>query len=153
MRVATSSLILTVLMAMAMVMVVVGCGPKEAREPTRDRTPTDDPSARVTGPPEKLMSPETRPQVDAVFASQKGELERCYNDYVSKTGKTTLRGKVTVAVRIGWKRNPLKVWFLINTFKDPKLTECFAEKVRAWIFPTWGGWMDYSFPTLILEEL
>jgi hypothetical protein len=149
MRVAMSSTMLTVLMAV----VVVGCGPKEAREPVRGRTPGDEPPTRVTGPPEKLMTPEIRPQVDAVFAAQKGELERCYNDYVSKSGRTKLRGRVTVAVRIGWQKTPMKVWFLKNTFKEPKLTACFLEKVRAWIFPTWGGWMDYSFPKLILEEL
>ncbi len=150
MRVAISSSVLTVLMAM----LVLGCGPKEeARETTPDGVVGDDPPSRPNGPPEKLMSPDTRPQVDAVFAAQKGELERCYNDHVSKTGNTKLRGRVTVAVRIGYRRNPMKVWFLKNTFKDPKLNECFLEKVRAWIFPTWGGWMDYSFPTLILEEL
>ncbi len=149
MRVAMSSTMLTVLMAM----LVLGCGPKEAQEPRPVREEGGEPPARRAGPPEKLMSPETRPLVDAVFTSQKGELERCYNDYVSKTGKTKLRGKVVVAVRIGWTKTPMKVWFLKNTFKEPKLNECFLEKVRAWIFPTWGGWMDYSFPTLILEEL
>jgi hypothetical protein len=150
MRVAIRSSMLTGLMGM----LVLGCGPKEVREPTPEGGGVDEPAVRQTsGPPEKLMSPDTRPLVDAVFTSQKGEIERCYNDYVSKTGKTKLRGRVTIAVRIGYKRTPLKVWFLKNTFKDPTLNECFLEKVRAWIFPTWGGWMDYSFPTLILEEL
>jgi hypothetical protein len=131
-------------------LVTLGCGPKESREPERRRTTEPE---RPTGPEEKLMDPETRPKVDAVFKAQRGELERCYNDYVAKSGKTKLRGTVIVAVRIGVTPNPTKVWFLKNTFNEPKLNECFLEKVRAWIFPTWGGWMDYSFPSLILEEL
>ncbi len=147
MRVTVSRLMLVGLMAF----MTLGCGPKEADTPEPRRV--DQPPPRRTGPPEKLMHPDTRPEVDAVFSAQKGEIERCYNDYVSKTGKTKLRGMVIIAVRIGWKKNPLKVWFLKNTFKEPKLNECFLEKVRAWIFPTWGGWMDYSFPKLILEEL
>ena len=146
MRVAMTRSILTVVMAM----LAMGCGPKDSQEPGRQVEPTP---SRGTGPPEKLMDPDTRPQVDAVFAAQKGELERCYNDYVSKTGKTKLRGSIVIAVRIGWRKNPLKVWFLTNTFKEPTLNECFLEKVRVWIFPTWGGWMDYSFPKLLLEEL
>jgi len=147
MRGTMSRLMLSGLMAM----LALGCGPKESAEP--ERRGVDQPPPVRTGPPEKLMSPETRPLVDAVFAAQKGEIERCYNDYVSKTGKTKLRGHVIIAVRIGWRKTPLKVWFLQNTFKEPKLNECFLEKVRKWIFPTWGGWMDYSFPKLILEEL
>lgn len=147
MRVTMSRLMLSGLMAM----LALGCGPKESNEPERRRG--DQPPPGRTGPPEKLMDPETRPLVDAVFAAQKGELERCYNDYVVKTGKMKLRGTFVIAVRIGWRKNPLKVWFLQNTFKEAELNECFLEKVRAWIFPTWGGWMDYSFPKLILEEL
>lgn len=147
MRVSMSQLMLSALV----VFVAVGCGPKNSETPEGRQAEAD--PERPSGPQEKLMHPDTRPQVDAVFASQKGELERCYNDYVSKTGKTKLRGTIIVAVRIGWKKHPLKVWFLKNTFKEPKLNECFLEKVRAWIFPTWGGWMDYSFPSLILEEL
>lgn len=146
MRVPMSRMIVTGLMAL----LALGCGPKESQAPERRRAET---APRDTGPPEKLMSPETRPLVDAVFASQKGEIERCYNDYVSKTGKTKLQGSVIIAVRIGYEKTPMKVWFLKNTFQEPKLNECFLKKVRAWIFPTWGGWMDYSFPKLILEEL
>lgn len=146
MRVAMSRLVVTGLMAV----MALGCGPKESDVPERR---VEQPPPHRTGPPEKLMKPETRPKVDAVFTSQKGEIERCYNDYVSKTGKTKLRGSLIIAVRIGYRRTPMKVWFLKNTFKEPKLNECFLEKVRAWIFPTWGGWMDYSFPKLILEEL
>jgi len=134
----------------AFLAVGIGCGPKESNEPERRVEPD---RRGTTGPVQKLMSLEIRPQVDAVFETQKGELERCYNNYVTKTGNTKLRGMIVIAVRIGVTPAPLKVWFLKNTFKVPELNECFLEKARAWLFPTWGGWQDYAFPKLILEEL
>ncbi|MFH2011016.1 MAG: hypothetical protein ABI333_30735 [bacterium] len=127
-----------------------GCGPKETNAPERRAEPE---SRRPNGPEQKLMPIKLRPRVDAVFTTQRGELERCYNSYVARTGKTKLRGMIIIAVRIGVTQEPLKVWFLKNTFQEPDLNRCFLKKVRAWLFPTWGGWQDYSFPKLILEEL
>jgi hypothetical protein len=128
------------------------CGPKENGETTPRRT---DPEPRgETGPPKKLMPPEMRAEVEQVFNTQKAELERCYNDYVVNTGKTKLRGTVIIAVTIGLTPRPTKVWFLKNTFKnEPKLVECFLGKIQRWLFPTWGGVMDYSFRSLTLEEM
>jgi hypothetical protein len=132
----------------------VGCGDKEPQRtaPRRERQPP--PERRPAGPPKKLMPPELKAKVDQEFKLRTGEIERCYNDYVVATDNKNLRGTIIIAVRIGWKKHPTKVWFLRNDFKKyPNLTECFLEKIRKWEFPTWGGVMDYSFPKLILEEM
>ncbi len=130
-----------------------GCGDKEKQDTTPQRTVEPEPE-RPTGPPKKLMPPELRSQVEREFKNRTGDLERCYNDYVVETGNKKLRGTIIIAVTIGWRKNPSKVWFLKNEFKaHPKLTECFLSKIRQWEFPTWGGEMDYSFRRLTLEEM
>lgn len=133
---------------------LVSCGPKESGDDAPARRTTPPPEARPSGPPKKLMPAEMRTEVDQVFTTQTGDLERCYNDYVVATGQKTLKGTIIVAVTIGWRKHPSKVWFLKNEFAShARLTQCFLDKVRAWEFPTWGGEMDYSFRRLTLEEL
>ena len=130
------------------------CGPKEAKDTTPP--PRDDPDARErpTGPPKKLMPAEMQGDVEQVFKSHTGDLERCYNDFVVATGDKKLRGTIIVAVTIGLTPTPSKVWFLRNDFKGhAKLTQCFLTKIQAWEFPTWGGEMDYSFRRVTLEEM
>jgi hypothetical protein len=136
----------------ASLLLLVACPPKPTPEPER---PTDDPEPErsVGGVKKKLMPPELKDKVDQVFYTMKTELERCYNDYVLSTGNTKLKGSLIIAVRIGHTPRPTKVWFMKNTFTQKLLNECFLEKIRNWQFPTWGGVMDYSFPTLNLEEL
>lgn len=132
---------------------VQGCGESPNRETTPRRTVVTEP-ARPVGPPKRLMPLEKKPEVDQVFKANTGELEKCYSDFAGETGKTKLRGTLIIAVTIGWRRVPSKVWFLRNDFqKYPKLTRCFLEHIRQWEFPTWGGEMDYSFPRLRLEEM
>ena len=132
--------------------VVGACGPKEeAREPRR--TATEPPPPVHTGPPQKLMPPELRVRVNAVFRTQKAELERCYNDHVVKINNPKLRGEIIIAVKIGYTAQPTKVWFLKNTFTSRALTNCFSKTVQKWEFPTWGGVMNYSFQKISFEEM
>ncbi len=134
--------------------VAAACGDKEPQRTTPRRVQQPPPERRPAGPPKKLMPPELKSEVDREFKLRTGEIERCYNDYVVATENKKLRGSIIIAVRIGWKKHPTKVWFLKNDFKEiPNLTECFIEKVKKWEFPTWGGVMDYSFPKLTLEEM
>jgi hypothetical protein len=132
----------------------LACGPKA---PTT--TPRPDPEAetpdprRGDGPPEKLMPEELKDKVDAVFNAQKADLERCYTEYTANHSVRKLRGKVIIAVKIGYTATPTKVWFITNTFTQEELTRCFLEKIKLWEFPTWGGLMDYSFPPVELEEM
>lgn len=131
----------------------VSCGESPKRDTTPRRTVVTEP-ARPVGPTKKLMPAEKKSEVDQVFKSNTGELEKCYSDFVGETGKTKLRGTIIIAVTIGWRRVPSKVWFLRNDFaKYPTLTRCFLKQIRQWEFPTWGGEMDYSFPRLRLEEM
>jgi len=130
----------------------LACGPKATSTPRSERE-VEAPEARRDGPPEKLMPEELKDRVDAVFNSQKADLERCYMEYVAQNSLRKLRGKIIIAVKIGLTATPTKVWFIANTFTQEELNRCFLEKIQAWEFPTWGGVMDYSFPPLELEEM
>ena len=114
----------------------VGCGPKV--KPNR--------------PVEKLASEEKYAQCQAVFKSRTSELHSCYNNYVVRANKPKLKGHIIIGLRVGVKKNPLKVWFLRTTFRAKPLNECFLNVVRSWEFPTWGGYQDISFPKLVFEE-
>ncbi|MDY0003532.1 MAG: hypothetical protein RBU30_19695 [Polyangia bacterium] len=143
------------LVSLCMVLVgSVACGPKEQQQTTPPPRDDPEPRDRPSGNVKKLMPAEMQSDVEQVFSSQKGDLERCYNDFVVATGDKKLRGTIIIAVTIGLTPTPSKVWFLRNDFKGhARLTECFLTKIRAWEFPTWGGEMDYSFRRLTLEEM
>jgi hypothetical protein len=114
----------------------MGCGPKV--------TPNQ--------PVEKLASEEKYALCQSVYKAHQSELHSCYNNYAVKTNNSKLKGHIIIAARVGAKKNPIKVWFLKTTFKAKELNDCFLNVVRAWEFPTWGGYQDISFPKLLLEE-
>jgi predicted small lipoprotein YifL len=139
------------LLATVVAIALAGCGPKGKTEAPRGEREAD--PARGDGPPEKIMPEELKERVDQVFAGQKADLERCYTNFVTLSGQAKLKGTIIVAVKIGWRANPSKVWFLKNTYNQEGLTRCFVEKIKQWEFPTWGGLMDYAFPPITIEPL
>jgi hypothetical protein len=139
------------MLAVVATIALAGCGPKGKTETPRDGREAA--PARGDGIPEKIMPEELKEKVDQVFASQKADLERCYINFVTLSGQAKLKGTIILAVKIGYRANPSKVWFLKNTYNQEGLTRCFVEKVKDWEFPTWGGEMDYAFPPLTIEPL
>jgi predicted small lipoprotein YifL len=139
------------LLAIIVAVGLTACGPKGGTETPRGDREAVRPEG--DGPPEKIMPEALKEKVDLVWTYQKADLERCYTDYVAQSGLAKLRGTVIVAVKIGFRANAEKVWFMKNTYNQEPLTRCFLEKIKQWEFPTWGGLMDYAFPPITIEPL
>lgn len=94
------------------------------------------------------ITPETVENIKTVFRLGKIAVERCFQDFVNRKKDPRLEGSVIIGMRIGSTPNPEKVWIFKITpkIKEKRFVQCLLDEARKWVFPTWGGAMDYMSP-------
>ncbi len=93
-------------------------------------------------PPEKLD------EVQRVFRLGRVDLERCFNELVTRKQNTNLKGFLILAVKLGVAPTPteVRIYKMSPALEDEQFKSCVLRTVKNWAFPTWGHLFEVTSP-------
>ncbi len=93
-------------------------------------------------PPEKLD------EVQRVFRLGRMDLERCFNELVTRKQNTNLKGFLILAVKLGVSPTPaeVRIFKMSPSLEEAEFKRCVLRTVKNWTFPTWGHLFEVTSP-------